>query len=196
MFTGIVETIGTLKSLNKNGQNIDFVISSKISNQLKIDQSVAHNGVCMTVIKKTRNTHVVTAVHETLMKTNLNLLNSGDAINLERALKFEQIIDGHLVSGHIDTTAQLLKIEDQKGSYILKFKLESEDRIYLIPKGSVCINGVSLTVINLKKKSFCVSIIPYTWRHTQLQFLKKGDFVNIEFDMLGKYILRAHNLLK
>lgn len=195
MFTGIIESMGIVKKVVRNGKNIDFKISSPISGQLKRDQSVAHNGVCLTITRKTKNTHFVTAVQETLMKSNLKNLREGDVVNLERAMKFEQRIDGHLVSGHVDKTIQLAGIKPKDGSYLFKFKLEKKDEIYLIPKGSVCLNGVSLTVANLKKKSFCVSIIPHTWKLTQFQYLKLGDFLNIEFDLMGKYILRAHKLL-
>ncbi|MBK8955870.1 MAG: riboflavin synthase [Saprospiraceae bacterium] len=195
MFTGIVETVGIVKAIEKKGKNLQFQIVSNISSKLNTDQSVSHNGVCLTVTHKTKTSHFVTAINETLNKTNLGNLTIGSKLNLERALKINQRLDGHLVSGHIDKTTSLLKRESRDGSYLLHFKIDKKDQMYLIPHGSITINGISLTIAKLKKKSFVVAIIPYTWDHTNLKELNIGDEVNIEFDLLGKYILRSQKII-
>lgn len=194
MFTGIVEAVGTIKSIKKMGSNVQLVIASPLSHLFKIDQSVLHNGVCLTVVNKTTKTHTVTLVKETLLKTTLKNSHIGTLINLERALKFNGRLDGHLVSGHVDNVLQVHHVQDMNGSYHLTFKIQKKDRKYIIEKGSICINGISLTVFNVRHLSFTVAIIPYTWAHTQISSLKPGDLVNVEFDLVGKYILQNSQL--
>lgn len=194
MFTGIIEEMGIIKSIKKDRDNIIFEVQSKISSQLKPDQSVAHNGVCLTITKKTKNTHFVTAVKETLEKSALRLLKIGSFVNLERSLIFGERMDGHLVQGHVDHTSKVIKITNYKGSKEFKIELERKDACYLVEKGSICLNGISLTISKLNKNSFSVVIIPYTLEHTNLKLIKKGDLLNIEFDILGKYVRK--NLMK
>lgn len=194
MFTGIVEAVGTIKSIKKMGSNVQLVIASPLSHLFKIDQSVLHNGVCLTVVNKTTKTHTVTLVKETLLKTTFKNSHIGTLINLERALKFNGRLDGHLVSGHVDNVLQVHHVQDMNGSYHLTFKIQKKDRKYIIEKGSICINGISLTVFNVRQLSFTVAIIPYTWAHTQISSLKPGDLVNVEFDLVGKYILQNSQL--
>lgn len=194
MFTGIVEAVGTIKSIKKMGSNVQLVIASPLSHLFKIDQSVLHNGVCLTVVNKTTKTHTVTLVKETLLKTTFKNSHIGRLINLERALKFNGRLDGHLVSGHVDNVLQVHHVQDMNGSYHLTFKIQKKDRKYIIEKGSICINGISLTVFNVRQLSFTVAIIPYTWAHTQISSLKPGDLVNVEFDLVGKYILQNSQL--
>jgi riboflavin synthase len=188
MFTGIVEEQGTVKSIKKEKENLIIEIESKFSSQLKIDQSVAHNGVCLTVVKKTKQTHFVTAVKETLDKSNLRFVKKGSIINLERSLIFGGRLDGHLVQGHVDHTSKVLKVTDHSGSKEIQIELNKKDSDFVIGKGSICINGISLTVSKLKKNSFSVVIIPFTLEHTNIKHLKKGDLVNVEYDVLGKYV--------
>lgn len=206
MFTGIVETTGKVISLQRDQNNLHISVQSNISNQLKIDQSISHNGVCLTVVKVDGDIHTVTAVDETLLKSNLGKLNTGDEINLERCLKIGDRLDGHMVQGHVDTTAELISIENKQGSYLLTFSFPVEYLKYIVTKGSICMNGISLTVVNVvsedsnhgteddgastNRNLFSVAIIPYTWAHTNLQKLKIGDAVNIEFDVIGKYVER------
>lgn len=194
MFTGIIESLGRVKSIRTDKGNLMIEIASTISKSLKIDQSVAHDGVCLTVIKKFKSSHIVTAVNETLQKTNLSKLKVGGLINLERALHLNSRLDGHLVSGHVDCTSKLLKIKKLPGSTELEFELKKEFANLIISKGSITINGISLTVSKLKSKSFKVSIIPYTWDHTNLKYLEPGALANIEFDLIGKYILRSRQI--
>ncbi len=189
MFTGIIETLGTIVGLESEGSNLHIVCKSKISHELKIDQSVAHNGVCLTIVDIKNDSHTVTAIKETLKKSNLGLLEIGNKINLERCLKIDGRLDGHLVQGHVDLTAKCIEIKQENGSYIVKFEYEKSDNI-TVEKGSVCVNGVSLTVLNSNDTSFSTAIIPYTFEHTNFNQLKKGDLVNIEFDILGKYITK------
>ncbi len=188
MFTGIIETVGTIKSLKKDGENLIMEVKSSISTNLKIDQSVAHNGVCLTVVHKTKTSHSVVLVKETLERSNFKYAEIGNLLNLERSMTLKDRLDGHIVSGHVDKTTPLLGIEFKEGSWKLKFELRKEDRPYVVEKGSICINGISLTISTLKKKFFTVDIIPYTWKHTGLNKILEGDRVNIEFDILGKYI--------
>ncbi|MFN3940225.1 MAG: riboflavin synthase [Chitinophagales bacterium] len=190
MFTGIIEAKGTVKDLVHEGSNLHITIQSNISSELKIDQSVAHNGVCLTVVKKEYNLHTVTAIAETLSKTNLHRLQVGNTINLERALRIGDRLDGHLVQGHVDTTAQLQKITPADGSWLLLFSFASQFKNLIVEKGSITINGISLTLVNVNTDTFSVAIIPYTWEHTNLQELKEGSMVNIEFDVVAKYIAR------
>jgi riboflavin synthase len=191
MFTGIVETTGKVISLEKKGTNLRMGIACSIAKELKIGQSVSHNGVCLTVESKSKSDYIVTAVKETLSKSNLGSLKKGSIVNLERALKIGDRLDGHFAQGHVDTTADCTEIKKEKGSRIFKFKVKdqkSKVSNLIIDKGSICINGVSLTIVETKKDLFSVAIIPHTFSHTNFSTLKKDDTVNIEFDVLGKYI--------
>ncbi|MCO5233102.1 MAG: riboflavin synthase [Chitinophagales bacterium] len=190
MFTGIIESIGRVVDKQYQGENIHFTIESSVASELKIDQSVAHNGVCLTVVKIEGNTYVVTAIKETLDKTNLDNLEIGDAVNLERAMLASARLDGHIVQGHVDTTAKLDKIIDKEGSSEFYFKISKNAEFSLVDKGSVCIDGVSLTVVKANKRKFHVAIIPYTLEHTVFHLYQEGQIVNIEFDIIGKYVQR------
>lgn len=194
MFTGIIETTGEVISIEKAGTNLCFTIKSEISNSLKPDQSVAHNGVCLTVEWVKNGMHKITAILETLNKTNLNNWRPGTLVNLERCLPMNGRLDGHIVQGHIDETATCQHIEPKNGSYELQFRLNNPDAGLIIEKGSICINGVSLTCFGVSNNSFWVAIIPYTFQHTNFLQLKKLDLVNIEFDIIGKYISRMLEL--
>ena len=189
MFTGIIEQLGEVVALKKEGKNMHLSLKSVITNELKIDQSIAHNGVCLTVVDIKDDVYIVTAINETLKKSNLSLLQVGSKVNLERSMKIGERIDGHMVQGHVDQTAICTDIEEEEGSYRLTFKHEKSDNI-TVEKGSICINGVSLTVVNSKDTSFSVAIIPYTFEHTNFHTFKIGTVVNIEFDILGKYIAK------
>jgi riboflavin synthase len=188
MFTGIIETIGQIVGIEHSDTNIEFTVATELTNELKIDQSVAHNGVCLTVTAINDNKYKVTAIQETLLKTNLSQLQSGDKINIERAATMQSRLDGHMVQGHVDTTAIVVNIIDNNGSWNFVFKYKKQGSHIVVDKGSVCINGVSLTVVDPIDETFCVSIIPFTYEHTTFSMLKIGDKVNIEFDILGKYI--------
>ncbi|MBP9881359.1 MAG: riboflavin synthase, partial [Chitinophagales bacterium] len=163
---------------------------SAIGNELTVDQSVAHNGVCLTVVKTHQTQHVVTAIEETLSKTNLGNLHIGDLVNLERCLQMGGRLDGHIVQGHVDGKAKLLAVLEQNGSYVLNFEIDAQFRNLIVEKGSICLNGISLTLINVTDITFAVAIIPYTWEHTNIQTLKIGDDANVEFDIIGKYVNR------
>lgn len=190
MFTGIVEAMGRVRDIKSEGTNKHFVISSPISHELKIDQSLSHNGVCLTVVHSDKKSHTVTAVQETLERSNLGDLNIGDQINLERAMVAGARLDGHLVQGHVDLKAECMEILDQKGSWTFGFKYIPSPEHILVDKGSICINGVSLTVVNPEKNMFSVAIIPFTFENTNFKDLSIGDKVNLEFDIIGKYITR------
>jgi len=190
MFTGIIETLGTVQNILQDKDNLHISIKSDISTQLKIDQSVAHNGICLTVVDLKNNIHTVTAIKETLDKTNLKTLSVGDSINLERAMKLDARLDGHIVQGHVDETATCTNIETQNGSTIFSFEYNSEKNNVTIEKGSITVNGVSLTVVNSQKNTFSVAIIPYTIEHTNFKEFKTGTVVNLEFDVIGKYVAR------
>ena len=190
MFTGIIESLGKITNVKADRGNIDFTIESEISKELKIDQSVSHNGVCLTVTDKSNNTHTVTAVKETLDKSSLRNFSVDDLINLERAMKLGERLDGHLVQGHVDGVAKCISVSVNDGSWIYKFEFDVKNEILLIEKGSICINGVSLTVFDIVENTFKVTIIPYTYDNTSFKELKEGDIVNIEFDMIGKYLAR------
>ena len=190
MFTGIVESLGKITDLKVDRGNIDFTIESDISKELKVDQSVSHNGVCLTVTEINNNTHTVTAVKETLDKSSLTNFSVNDLINLEHAMKLGERLDGHLVQGHVDGVAKCLGVSVNDGSWIYKFEFDISNEMLLIEKGSICINGVSLTVFDIAKNNFKVTIIPYTYENTSFKTLKEGDIVNIEFDMIGKYLAR------
>ena len=190
MFTGIIESLGKITNVKADRGNIDFTIESEISKELKIDQSVSHNGVCLTVTEKSDNTHTVTAVKETLDKSSLKNFSVDDLINLERAMKLGERLDGHLVQGHVDGVAKCISVSVNDGSWIYQFEFDIKNEMLLIEKGSICINGVSLTVFDIVKNTFKVTIIPYTYENTSFKKLKEGDMVNIEFDIIGKYLAR------
>ena len=190
MFTGIIESLGEITAIEKEGENYHFTIESEISKELKIDQSVAHNGVCLTVVEKTKKNHVVTAIHETVQKTNFGFLKVGSNLNLERCLKIGGRLDGHMVQGHVDDTVKCVKIVNENGSWRCYFEGENIDPKLIVNKGSICINGVSLTIANINGKAFEVAIIPYTYENTNFKDLKANDLINIEYDILGKYILK------
>ncbi len=190
MFTGIIETLGTVKKIVSNNKNLDITIESDITHELKIDQSISHNGVCLTVIEINNKTYTVTAIKETLNKTNLGFLKVNDLVNLERAMKLGNRLDGHIVQGHVDQTAICTSIISQNGSHLFTFEYNSNKNNITIEKGSITVNGVSLTVINSLKNSFTVAIIPYTFEHTVFKSIKKGTLVNLEFDVIGKYVAR------
>ena len=196
MFTGIIEDIGVVSNLKSELDNLHISIKSKITPELKIDQSVAHNGVCLTVIAINNNEYTVTAIKETLDKTSLNTLNIGDKVNLERAMKLGDRLDGHIVQGHVDQTAICTNVKEENGSWVFSFEYDSALNNITIEKGSVTVNGTSLTVINSKKDTFRVAIIPYTYEHTNFHTFKKGTIVNLEFDVLGKYVSRLVELNK
>jgi riboflavin synthase len=190
MFTGIIETMGRVFDLKKDQQNLQLIIESDISNELKIDQSVAHNGVCLTVVALTDGMHTLTAVTETLNKTNLGSLKIGDLVNLERCMQMNGRLDGHIVQGHVDQIAICTEVKELGGSWEYTFTYDPSAGNITVEKGSICVNGISLTVVNSKENSFSVAIIPYTFEHTNMQNLKEGDTVNLEFDIIGKYVAK------
>ncbi len=194
MFTGIIEDLGTIEKLQKEGGNLNLTISSSITTELKIDQSIAHNGVCLTIVDIDNKKYTVTAIQETLDKTNLGILDKGDRVNLERAMKLGDRLDGHIVQGHVDQTGTCISVIEENGSWIYTFEYGSEKDNITIEKGSITINGVSLTVVNSKLNEFSVAIIPYTYEHTTFHSIKEGDKVNLEFDVIGKYIKRLNEL--
>ena len=194
MFTGIIESTGIIKEVIDEGSNKTFWISSPISKELKVDQSLSHNGVCLTVEEIKDGMHQVTAIEETLLKTDLANWKAGTVINLERCMLLDGRIDGHIVQGHVDTTATCIDIVEKQGSREFSFQFEIQFAKYIIEKGSITINGISLTLFNIGTDTFTVAIIPYTFEHTNMKTLKKGDLVNLEFDMIGKYINRIHSL--
>jgi riboflavin synthase len=190
MFTGIIETLGKVKSVTKDRSNIHFEMESAISAELKIDQSVSHNGVCLTVVEIGADWHRVTAVDETLRRTNLGDWQPGTLVNLERCLPMGGRLDGHIVQGHVDELVECVEVTETGGSWKYSFRFRPEQAGLLVDKGSVCLNGVSLTVVSPSTDLFSVAIIPYTWEHTNFKTLQVGDRVNIEFDILGKYVAR------
>ena len=194
MFTGIIEGFGKVIELKSDQENLHITLESKLTRELKIDQSLAHNGVCLTVVDIKGNQYVVTAVQETLVKSNLGDLKLGDFINLERAMKINGRLDGHIVQGHVDQTGKCIGVENKDGSWIYKFEYASDPGNITIEKGSITINGVSLTVINSGINTLSVAIIPYTYEHTNFNFIKVGDIVNLEFDMIGKYIKKIQSV--
>ena len=194
MFTGIIESLGTVTDIIKTGTNKSFRIKSPLSDSFTIDQSISHNGVCLTVESVKNGEHQVTAIAETLSKTNLGNWKTGDLINIERCLQLHARIDGHLVQGHIDTTATCVHIKEMNGSKEFTFQFDPSFAGLVIEKGSISLNGISLTIFNVTQNSFTVAIIPYTLEHTNLQQLKLSDTVNIEFDMMGKYVARMLEL--
>ena len=196
MFTGIIETTGKINSIEANGSNLSFWILSSISQQLKVNQSISHDGVCLTIEKISGNKHFVTAIEETLSKTTLGNWKEGHQINLEQCMQVNGRLDGHLVQGHVDAVATCIDVLEKKGSWEYRFQIPAEFTHLIIEKGSVCINGISLTAFDIKLNSFRVAVIPYTYKHTNMNALNAAQKVNIEFDMLGKYINRKLSLSK
>jgi riboflavin synthase len=194
MFTGIIETLGIIKDLKKDNNNLNITVFSSITHELKIDQSVAHNGVCLTVIAINNGEYTVTAIKETIEKTNLADWKIGDMLNLERAMKLGDRLDGHIVQGHVDQTGICKSIEEANGSWYFTFEYDSNFNNITIEKGSITINGVSLTVVNSKEKEFSVAIIPYTFEHTNFKNIQIGTTINLEFDVVGKYVARLYSL--
>lgn len=190
MFTGIIESLGRVQHIRKEGSNVHFTIASPISGALKIDQSVAHDGVCLTVVALSEGAHTVTAVEETLRRSNLGQWETGSLVNLERAMLANSRLDGHMVQGHVDATAACLSVDERDGSWYFRFRYKPTEEHLLVDKGSVCINGVSLTVVEPADDTFSVAIIPYTWENTNFKTIRPGDAVNMEFDIIGKYIAR------
>ena len=194
MFTGIIETLGKVEKLEKDGGNLNITIASDITSELKIDQSVSHNGVCLTAVAIDGDSYTVTAIEETLNKTNLDDLELGDTVNLERAMVLGARLDGHIVQGHVDQTAVCLSVEEKDGSWIYSFEYDPKLNNVTIEKGSITVDGVSLTVVDSQKTSFSVAIIPYTHAHTRFHTYKAGTKVNLEFDVIGKYVARLLEL--
>lgn len=194
MFTGIIENLGQIVRINSKGSNVSFWVKSAMSNQLKVDQSVSHNGVCLTVEQIMDDSHKVTAIEETLLKTNLSKLVVGDCVNLERCLQMNGRIDGHIVQGHVDDVATCTNAIEKDGSWEYTFEFNEKFAALLIEKGSVCVNGISLTAFNVTRNSFSVAIIPYTYINTSIKNIDVDGLVNVEFDLLGKYILRMNEL--
>ncbi len=190
MFTGIIEVVGTVVELSRSEGNLDLIVKSPISQELKIDQSVAHNGICLTVVEVMPGVHRVTAIDETLKKTNLGQLQVGDEVNLERCMKTGDRLDGHIVQGHVDQTGECVSVEEQNGSWLYTFRYAPSKNNLVVEKGSVCINGTSLTAFNAHDDLFSVAIIPYTYEHTNIKHVIKGSLVNLEFDIIGKYVAR------
>jgi riboflavin synthase len=196
MFTGIIEKKGTVTEIITSGTNKTFWIESAISDELTIDQSVAHNGVCLTVEEISKGKHRITAIEETLKKTNLNSWKKNTVINLERCLQMNGRLDGHIVQGHVDAVATCIEIAEKHGSWEYTFRFDTKFAALVIEKGSISLNGISLTIFNVTAENFMVAVIPYTYEHTNMQYLKLGDEINIEFDMIGKYVTRFLHLQK
>jgi len=194
MFTGIIEDFGTITKLEKEDENLHISLESSIASELKIDQSVAHNGVCLTVVKIDGNQYTVTAIKETIDKTNLSKWQAGDKINLERAMKLGARLDGHIVQGHVDQIGLCTSVKEEGGSWVFSFEYDPSQKNITIEKGSITVNGTSLTVINSGTNTFSVAIIPYTYEHTNFHTFKKGTVVNLEFDVVGKYITKMQQL--
>jgi riboflavin synthase len=188
MFTGIIENLGEITAIEQENENFHFTIKSNFTSELKIDQSIAHNGVCLTIVKIDGDNYTVTAIKETLEKSNMRFLKVGDKINLERAMKLGERLDGHIVQGHVDQTAKCTNILDEDGSWVFTFEYDSSKQNITIEKGSITVNGISLTVVNSKKNSFSVAIIPYTYENTNFHTFKIDTIVNLEFDVIGKYV--------
>ena len=194
MFTGIIETLARVEKIENENSNINFTFSSKLTHELKIDQSVAHNGVCLTVVKIEENNYTVTAINETLKRTNLGTLNVGNHVNIERCMPANGRFDGHIVQGHVDTTAKCVKVNDLNGSWEFVFEHEKDKNFVTVEKGSITINGVSLTVVESTNTAFSVHIIPYTFEHTNFHEIKPGSIINLEFDIIGKYVAKMLSL--
>ena len=196
MFTGIIETLGTIKNIVKDQDNLVVTIQSNITNELKIDQSVAHNGICLTVVEIKEDNYSVVAIKETILKTNISEWQIGDVVNLERAMKLGDRLDGHIVQGHVDQIGKCVAIENSNGSWYFTFEYDKTLSNITIEKGSITINGTSLTVVNSKKNEFSVAIIPYTYENTNFHSFKIGTIINLEFDVVGKYVKRLFELNK
>ena len=194
MFTGIIEDLGKVKSLKQEDTNLHLTIESRLAPELKIDQSVSHNGVCLTVVALDETSYTVTAIKETLDKTTLNTLAQGDIVNLERGLKLGDRLDGHMVQGHVDQVGTCTEIRTDRGSWIYSFEYDASIGNITIEKGSITVNGVSLTVVNSKENAFSVAIIPYTYDHTNFKMFSLGTVVNLEFDVIGKYVTRLYSV--
>ena len=192
MFTGIIETLGTIQEIKKEKDNIHITIDSSITGELKIDQSVAHNGICLTVVALKDTFYTVTAINETIKKTNLSFWKTGDIVNLERAMKLGDRLDGHIVQGHVDQTGTCIVAQETNGSWLYTFEYDETLNNITIEKGSITVNGVSLTVVNSKKNQFSVAIIPYTYNHTNFKSFQVGTKINLEFDVIGKYVSRLY----
>lgn len=190
MFTGIVEAIGTIEKIESDGTNVHFTLSCIFNSELKIDQSLAHDGVCLTVVECSGDNYVVTAIEETMSKTNLGNWSVGDKVNVERCMMMGDRYDGHMVQGHVDTTGTLVSIEEKEGSHELTIEHEHSLEWMTVPKGSITVNGISLTVVQSEKGRFSIALIPYTWNETTMNQLSVGDKINLEFDVIGKYISR------
>ncbi|RIJ41734.1 riboflavin synthase [Pontibacter oryzae] len=190
MFTGIVEALGHITNIREDNTNKHFTLTAPFTQELKIDQSVAHNGVCLTVVSINEDTYTVTAIDETLKKTNLNSLKVGEVVNLERCMLANGRFDGHVVQGHVDQTAVCESVTDEQGSWVFTFRYDASHGNVTVEKGSICVNGISLTVFNSEVDRFSVAIIPFTYEHTNLHQVKPGDTVNLEFDIIGKYVAR------
>lgn len=190
MFTGIIEALGRVIDIRQENTNKHFTLTSPFTHELKIDQSVAHNGVCLTVVRIDGDAYTVTAIDETLKKTNLNELQIGDAVNLERCMQANGRFDGHVVQGHVDQTAVCEEVSNENGSWLFTFRYDASKGNVTVEKGSICVNGISLTVVNSQEDRFSVAIIPYTFEHTNLHAVKAGTTVNLEFDIIGKYVAR------
>ncbi|MBP6286450.1 MAG: riboflavin synthase [Ferruginibacter sp.] len=194
MFTGIIEKTGLIEEVLSNGNNRSFRVSSPLYNELKVDQSLSHDGVCLTIENLQNGQHQVTAIAETLAKTNLGTWQKGTIINLERCMQLNGRLDGHFVQGHVDTTAECIDIVNKNGSWEYHFRFPEKFAKLVIEKGSITVNGISLTLFNISNSAFTVAIVPYTYEHTNMKWLAKGDLVNIEFDMIGKYVNRIQGL--
>jgi riboflavin synthase len=194
MFTGIIETLGIITAIEKENENLHITLQSSITHELKIDQSVAHNGVCLTVVALENDTYTVTAIQETLLKTNLGDWTVTDSVNLERAMKLGDRLDGHIVQGHVDQTGRCTVIAETNGSWLYTFEYDASLSNITIEKGSITVNGVSLTVVNSKASEFSVAIIPYTYEHTNFKNFRVGTKINLEFDVIGKYVTKLHSL--
>lgn len=194
MFTGIIEDQGTISEILNQEGNRTFWISSSISNELQIDQSISHNGVCLTVEDLREGAHQVTAIEETLSKTTLGQCQTGDTINLERCMQMNGRLDGHLVQGHVDSTGKCLYLNERQGSWEIRIQFPPQFASLVVEKGSICLNGISLTIYDIRRDEFSVAIIPYTYAHTNLKQLAQGDLVNLEFDLVGKYLNRIMEL--
>jgi riboflavin synthase len=193
MFTGIIESLGTIQEIKKEKDNIHITIASSITNELKIDQSVAHNGICLTVVSINDTLYTVTAIGETIKKTNLSYWQKGDTVNLERAMKLGDRLDGHIVQGHVDQIGNCILAKETNGSWLYTFEYDASLNNITIEKGSITVNGVSLTVVDSRKNEFSVAIIPYTFEHTNFNTFQSGTIVNLEFDVIGKYVSRLYS---
>jgi riboflavin synthase len=196
MFTGIIESLGTIKNIRTEGTNVHITIASSLSKELKVDQSLAHEGVCLTVTAQNTENHTVTAIEETLNRTNLSNWKVGSKVNLERAMLASARLDGHIVQGHVDTTGTCIGREDHDGSWVFTFRYQPTPQYFVVDKGSICINGTSLTVVSPTFDTFSVAIIPYTFEHTTFGQLQIGDTINLEFDIIGKYFARYFEVYK